>query len=198
MGAEVQQLHRSQSRHHQAVAGHQSRSAICYSSAVNRSLAALPMLGLMLAGCARPGFHVRGELASEGDVLETWRWRPQGCIRAVQNNQTQAEQLASLLWIDPARRDATRAPGQQNSWKDAPVRLDLQRVNGEPVAILETIKTGGVEFNQENCRTLTLNTRERPPASGGRRGSLGGSLHLDCEVRGQHVTAQIEFEGCEY
>lgn len=150
--------------------------------------------GAGAGGCGGRGFHAEGMLTSRGGRLETWSWRPQGCVRGVDKDG----RVASLLWIDPVRRDASRANQHQFTVEDAPVRLDLSQVGGEPVAVLETVRTEGTEFNGRNCGTLTLETHEGGPTLREGRGSLGGRLRMDCEVRGQHVTAEIKFEGCDY
>lgn len=104
----------------------------------------------------------------------------------------------SLLWIDPVRRDVSRADGHQFMVADAPIRLDLSRTGGEPIALLETVRTLGTEFNLRNCHTLTLETQEERATVPEGRPALGGTLRMDCQVRGSHVTAEIRFEGCDY
>ena len=72
------------------------------------------------------------------------------------------------------------------------------RADGEPVAVLETVKSEGMEFNRENCRLLSLETREERATLPEGRPALGGRLRMDCEIRGNHVTADVQFDGCDY
>ena len=160
----------------------------------------LPLALLILAGCSGREFHVDGVLASEGGRSGTWSCRPQGCIRAsrVAEGVSDPARVASLLWIDPVRRDASRANGNQFRVADAPIRLDLALAGGEPIAVLETVRTRGTEFNRRNCRTLTLEIQEERPTKPEGRPALAGRVQMDCEVRGSHVTADVRFRGCNY
>jgi hypothetical protein len=158
------------------------------------------LLLLLLTGCERHFFQPHGDLVLDDGPFGSWHGPVQGCIRAPADalGPPQAKTIVSFVWIKPANDDlrTQRHLPQYN----APVELDVaRRQQGELTGTLATDYTPlGDPLDSRSCRTLSLTTEDGPPELAGGRPTLGGTLDLDCTIRSAHVTAHIQFSGCEY
>lgn len=169
---------------------------------MNEARAASLLLLLVAVGCNSDTFTEQGAMRSQGNYRNTWQWHPQGCTRdpfdglPVGNSKS----IVSLIWENPGFRDVKLS--NPNWSPDAPLRMDFEPARsgdrGEVQATLHTIDTGGILLDKSVCSTLKLQTQEHAAGQAGGRPTLSGELELECRVHDSHMTATIQFQGCEY
>jgi hypothetical protein len=161
---------------------------------------ALGLLGLLaLAGCQRGFFKAHGYVASSGGALGDWRSKPLACSRDPFDGKPRGStaSIATLIWEDPSVHDPMRDQDRPRA-PDAPLRLELGRDGDGFSAGLTTVKTEGTRIVSADCADLSVQTWDQGPVVPRARGSLAGHLRMDCQVHGSHVTADLEFERCEF
>ena len=165
---------------------------------MNTVQAASLSLLLLSTGCGAPIFTEHGSLRSQGSLRNTWQWHPHGCTRDPFDGLPvgQSKSIATLLWAHPGLRSLKLAGA------DAPLRLEfLPAPDGQPgevVATLRTAREAGILLDKQACSTLKLHTQEHPADHAGGRPTLSGELQLDCRANNSHITANTQFERCEY
>lgn len=164
------------------------------------TVASLSFTLLLSGGCERHFFRAHGKLASEGGSFGDWASTPQGCSRDPSDGRPDGESatVASFFWENPAARDAKLRENFGRDAPDAPFRLDMLRDGGGFAGRLQTVKTPGTLLDRTNCVAVRLEGRDQAAAYQAGRPTLSGVLTLDCRVRGSHITAQIQFDHCEY
>ena len=159
-----------------------------------------------LVGCRMNGFRARGELASAGGELGTWRSTPIGCSRDPFDGLPPGESksVVTLIWEDPARNDSDMVR-DRDRWtrQDAPLRLELGRGAkgnaGSYIGSLAMVRaTGTTRLDGSVCKELSVETSERPGRFEESKPALSGTLRMDCRVKGSRLTGAVRFEGCKY
>jgi hypothetical protein len=157
---------------------------------------------LIATGCRSNSFSEHGTMRSEGNYRNTWQWHPQGCTRDPFDGLPigKSRSILTLLWENPGFRYPRLA--NPNFSPDAPLRLEFMPArdgsDGQVEATLHTIDTGGILLDRSVCSTLKLQTQEHAADVAGGRPTLWGELELDCRANGSHITAEVQFERCEY
>ncbi len=153
---------------------------------------------LGIVGCGPQTFSAKGTIASEGDRINTWRTRVEGCTRAPFDALPAGQTRSTLtfVWQDPASRDQTL--DMFHNPPDFPMRLEFSRGEQGPVATLHTLRHAGIRLDSKVCGTFRLETAEHPPDTPEGRPSLSGEVVLECGIEQAHITANVRFEGCKY
>lgn len=166
---------------------------------MKRRLAPVLLLTLALTGCERHFFQPHGDLVLDDAPFGSWHGPVQGCIRAPSHPlvPSRAKTIVSFLWVKPTNDDERTA--RHLPQYNAPVELDVAQQDGQFTGTLSTYYTPlGDPLDARSCRTLSLTTQEDTPELAGGRPTLSGTLDLDCRIRSAHITAHIQFSGCEY
>ena len=158
-----------------------------------------------LAGCTHHFFTAQGTLGSEGSgPLGTWRSTPLGCSRDpvdasdVLPPGAPAQTVATLLWDDMVSRERL-LPRHKRHLRNLPARLDLWKTDTGFVGRLQTQKPPAkVVLDSTVCTTLDVQTVEGKPLIDRGRPTLGGTIALNCQAGGNHISGKIAFSGCEY
>ena len=163
-------------------------------------LVALALGSLCLVGCEHHFFKVKGALSSEGGELGTWSVVPEGCSRDPLDRLPVAESttVMTLFWQDPRKRDRSR---DKEKWtqRNYPLRFEVSRSAKGVTALLDSIQmVNAVALDQNSCSALDVQTWPGARLVPEGRPTSSGTLTVDCQVRGSHVTAKISFSGCEY
>jgi hypothetical protein len=159
---------------------------------------ALLAASLALTGCGKL-FTAKGAIASDGGFIGTWSATPQGCSRDPLDGLPAAESstILTFLWDDPSVRDPLRDLHRFNA-PNAPMRLELWRERRGYALRLDTVKTHYTRLDPTVCSTLTVDAHESPRTIPEGRPTLSGTINLDCRVSDSRLTANINFQHCEY
>ena len=163
--------------------------------------APLALLALLsITGCSRGFFTARGVLSSDGGTFGHWSAKPQGCSRDPIDSRPSATSasIASFFWENPADHDINLRDQNAPRAPDAPLRLDFLTEKGGVIARFETVKTAGTRLDPTVCTTLSLQTNESPATYANGRPTLAGTVHLDCRLKGSHLTGNFQFRRCEF
>jgi hypothetical protein len=156
---------------------------------------------LALSGCGQRFFTAEGVVASDGGSLGVWRATPEGCSRDPFDGRVGADSRSVLtfLWDDPRKHNVKI---DAKGWTDAPLRLEIARDTARPVAgivaSLVTVNAVGTRLDGRVCQTLQLQTGERRAYYIEGRPTLHGTVTLDCQVKGSHITASVRFDRCDF
>jgi hypothetical protein len=164
-------------------------------------LAATAMvLAVGLVGCEHHFFRVDGSVRSQGGSLGSWQATPEGCSSDPMDGQPvgKSATVATFLWMDP--HDWNPFRDRLRTWtRNAPLQLQIERTNAGFTADLDTIKTSvATHLDESVCRTIDITTQPGKPAVPGGRPTLSGTFHMDCQVKGSHLAANVRFSGCEF
>ena len=163
----------------------------------------LAVMLFLCAGCERRFFWTRGAVASEGGRLGTWHLAPQACARGLTTamGADRVQSVATLLWQDQRLRGKKYRDHAYERAGDLPLRLDLVQDDAEGkglVAVLGMMKSGGMHLDGATCKRLQLESHEEGAAVEGGRPTLAGTLAMDCTLDGNHITADVQFNQCEW
>jgi hypothetical protein len=151
-----------------------------------------------VAGCTRDAFQSRGTIGSEGDRINNWRTKLEGCTRAPFDGLPigQTRSILTFVWEDPGFRDPLM--DRHLDHPDYPMRLEFSRGADGPTATLHTMRSSGIPLNPKVCTTFDLKTSEKPSATPEGRPSLSGQVQLECGVKQGHIVADLHFDNCRY
>jgi len=152
------------------------------------------------AGCERHFFRSQGFVTSDGGQLAAWSRPVQGCSPDPLDGLPpgKSSTVFTFYWDNPVERDVLKMQRLTPS-SNLPERLEITR---QPNGLQATIKTAKLPndtvLDASNCSILKATTSVGNPVIAGGRPTIDGSLDLDCRVAGSHVTASVQFTGCEY
>ena len=155
---------------------------------------------LFLGGCERHYFQSKGAIASSGGDLAHWSRPLQGCSPDPIDGRPigQSSTLFTLYWDNPVERDVlhVRRIRPPNNLLE---QLEVSRQNGHLLGLMKTARLDqDVVLDASDCSTFKVTTTSDRPVIAGGRPTIDGTLDLDCQVAGSHVTAAVTFSGCEY
>jgi len=161
------------------------------------------LLATLLTGCSSTAFHVTGVVANDAPVLrDAYRSVPQGCTRDPFDGRPpgQSSSIATFVWEEPGMRDPS--VDNRDTAPDAPLRLEFSHLSPDPstpvVATLHTRYKPGIALSQKVCADFRFTAQEHPARAPETRPSLSGAFTLDCRVHGDHITADVHFEHCDF
>ena len=161
------------------------------------------VLAALLTGCTSTAFHATGAVANDGPVLrDTYSSVPQGCTRDPFDGLPlgKSSSIAAFVWEEPGLRDSS--VDNRYTAPDAPMRLEFSHVSPDPstpiVATLHTRYKAGIPLNARVCASFQFTSEEHPPHAPETRPSLSGAFTLDCHIKGDHITADVHFDHCDF
>ncbi len=155
---------------------------------------------VLLGGCERHFFKSQGVITSDGGELAAWSRPVQGCSPDPLDGMPpdKSSTVFTFYWDNPVERDVL------NMKRIIPPRNLLERleITRQPNGLQATMKTAKLPndtvLDSSDCSTLKATTARGKPVIAGGRPSVDGTLDLDCRVGGSHLTASVQFTGCEY
>ena len=147
-----------------------------------------------LTGCGPTFFSAKGTLSSTGGQLDQWSQTPLGCHRDVFDGDT--SKLMTFSWGNPNASDPDSSV--HNKTRPAfPILLSIEKDGAALNGHLQTSKAGEADLNAADCKVFKLQTKEHHKGFAEMNPPLDGTLTLDCQTPGSHVTGDIAFKHCE-
>jgi hypothetical protein len=153
-----------------------------------------------LSGCEKHYFKSRGAITSSGGELAAWTRQVQGCSPDPLDGLPvgQSITLFTFYWDNPVERDLLHVK-KVTPPNNLLERLEIKRQGSGIQGTLETAKIKpDTVLDSTDCSTIRATTRPGRPVIQGGRPTVDGTLDLDCQVAGSHLTASVKFSGCEY
>ena len=147
-----------------------------------------------LSGCGPTFFSAKGTLSSTGGQLDQWKETPLGCHRDVFDGDT--SKLMTFSWGNPNAQDPDRQVHDRTR-PAFPVLLSLEKDGAGLKGHLQTSKGGEADLNAGVCKVISLQTKEHSKGFAEMHPTLNGTLTLDCQTAGSHITSDIVFKQCE-
>jgi hypothetical protein len=155
-----------------------------------------------MLGCHRNFFTAHsGYVATSGPAFGTWSSTPQGCSRDPKDAlpDAQSRTAATFFWEDPADHNPMLRDHKLPHVPDAPDQFNLLHTPAGGYQVrLKTLQTDGTLIGPEDCTTFEVETHEQPPGFPAGRPTLGGTVNLECHVKGSEVEAHFTFDHCDY
>ena len=159
-----------------------------------RPIALLSCFLFAAAGCGPTFYSAKGTIASSGGQLDPWSATPIACSRDEFDGDS--SKLITMTFRPPVSNDPDRNLHRDTA-PDFPIQLHIAKNGPGLMGVLDTRKLmEGLPLDSSNCKTLTLNRKERSASMGDFHPTLDGELVLDCTVKQSHITGDVTFKKC--